>query len=233
MSIRKQYQDDVKQMNHQVGDDTLRRTCPQETWVWGCIRTFLNAPTRGKSLHVPVALYDAQCGKGYVATFVLEALPSGAMQVFHHPTDAFTTRFSKECDDSLQQAWRGALELARREGVDVLCDGRWRLLRDGQPIQEVGGRSASGAAAWGWYFALTGKVPDESIIVVAQVGETDVRLLNGVDGVDAKVKAIADDGRFDTIVVASDDNQREAEDALRALGKLGVIRVKNLNASNA
>lgn len=114
-------------------------------------------------------------------------------------------------------------------------DGRWRLLRGGGPAAEANDRSASGAAARGWWFALTDKVPDEGVIVVAQVDENDVTQLKGVDdvGVVAKTKAIAADGRFDTIVVATATNQREAEAALREVGKLGPIRVVNLDDGNA
>jgi hypothetical protein len=98
-------------------------------------------------------------------------------------------------------------------------------------VPEVRGRSAGGAAALGWYHALRGTVPDERVIVLAQVDRAG--RLTGVEGVPAKVRAIAAGGRFDTIVVAGEENQREAEDTLRELGKLGIIRVKNLRDSDA
>lgn len=225
-----------------------------ETWAWVCIHALfeeqedvVRRSTRGRRhVEVPVAGWNEQRGEndGFLATLVLEVLDGGAGQVAHHPIDAFETRFDKEFGDSMRHAWAAARELAQKEGVDVLrSDGRWRLLqgwsweeqeaRELPPAAEANDRSASGAAAWGWYFALTGKVLDSDIIVLAQVREDG--LLEGVDdkGVFAKTKAIVDDGHFDTIVVASEGNKNKAEDALNTLGKLGVIRVKNLNASNA
>ena len=74
------------------------------------------------------------------------------------------------------------------------------------------------------------KVPDEGVIVVAQVdavGEDGVMRLKGVDdrGVSVKTQAIAHDPRFDTIVVASKQDEMTA---LQALGDATHICVKNL-----
>lgn len=224
-----------------------------ETWAWVCIRTLLEKQddvaaryTKGhRRVDVPVAGWNGQKDEngGFLATLVMEVLDGGAGQVAQHPIDVFETRFDKEFGDSMKDAWMAAREQAEKEGVDVLrCDGRWRLLQRWSwevqereklpPAAEANDRSASGGAAWGWYFALTGKVPDRGIIVLAHMREDG--LLEGVDddGVFAKTKAVADDGRFDTIVVASEGNRAKAEDALRDLGKLGVIRVVNLNASD-
>jgi hypothetical protein len=195
----------------------------------------LEAPSWWAEVHV--ALMDERQvdnqDSAFIATLVLEAIEGRVGQIVHHPIDGFYPCGDKEFLDSMNDAWTAARALLRKQGVDVQrCDGRWRLRRrDGQPIQEVGGRSASGAAARGAWFAMQGKVPDEGVIVLAEVDSDG--MLKGVSGVDAKAKAIAADGRFDTIVVASDDNQRKAEKALKALGKLGAIRVKNLNASDA
>jgi len=204
-------------------------------WALDCIRILHAACVQRqsrppkRSLHVPVALSDELLqDKGSLATLVLEVLQPGGGRVFHHPAYCALISYAHpDFEDSMQEAWEAAREQLPKGGASVpLCDGRWRLLQaDGQPISEVKGRSASGAAAWGWWFVLQeGKVPDKEIIVLA---ETDrYGHLREVGGVSAKTKAIADDGRFDTIVVASDTNQRKAEDALRALGKLGAIRVK-------
>jgi hypothetical protein len=206
-----------------------------ETWAWVCIRTLLekqeDMPTRytqgRRRVDVPVAGWNGQKGEngGFLATLVLEVLDSGAGQVAHHPIDAFETRFDKEFGDSMKHAWAAAREQAKKEGVDVLrYDGRWRLLqrwsweeqKEGKllPAAEANDRSASGAAAWGWYFALTGKVPDSGIIMLAQVREDGMIAAVDDDGVSAKTKAIAADGHFDTIVVASTGNSTKAEAAL-------------------
>ncbi len=194
-------------------------------WAWGCIRTFLDVPIRGRPVHVPVALVDESKGTGFLTTLVLEVLDGSAGEIFHHPADAFMTYFDQEFGDSMHNAWMAAKKLAQKEGSNVLCDGRWRLLREGQPIPKVKGPSASGAAAWGWQFVITGKVPDTGVIVVAQVDEHDVTQLKGVDGVSAKVEAIAKDESFNTIVVASKDNEEAAVGALLA-GRRVDIKVK-------
>jgi hypothetical protein len=128
----------------------------------------------------------------------------------------------------------------RETGAGLVCDGYWRLVQGKQPVREVRGRSASGAAALGWYHLLNGTTPDADVIVLAQItrasaslGHMHLSLLEEVGGVPAKVEAIATDGHYDTIVVAGSKNQGEAEDTLKQRGQLGVIRVVNLAASNA
>ena len=69
---------------------------------------------------------------------------------------------------------------------------------------------------------LKGTIPDEGVIVLAQINEEGT--LSEVSGIEAKTKAIANakdeegHSRFDTIVVASENN---LEDAVKALRKLG------------
>src|SRR5262249_28643052 len=75
------------------------------------------------------------------------------------------------------------------------------------------GNSASGAAAAGLWFMLTGKEPDQQIIVLAQVMADG--LLEGVEGIKQKVRAIVGQKRFDTIIVASSRNASEVVNALR------------------
>jgi len=196
-----------------------------EAWAWVCIRTLLEAPSWWAE--VPVALMDERQvdneDSAFIATLVLEAIEGRAGQIVHHPIDGFYPCGDKEFLDSINDAWTAARALLQKQGVDVQrCDGRWRLRRrDGQPIQEVKGRSASGAAAWGWYFALTGKVPDDRVIVLAEIDSRGV--LKEV-GVDAKVKAIAADGRFDTIAVVS-ENFVEAGRTLKEAFKVGTATV--------
>jgi hypothetical protein len=100
--------------------------------------------------------------------------------------------------------------------------------------RSVQGRSASAAAAWGWYFALSDKLPDDDIIILGQLYQGAIR---GVKGIEAKVKAIVayakKNGRLDTIVVAN-ENKEEAEKTLkRALQQFDMdassLRVKSFN----
>jgi hypothetical protein len=201
----------------------------QEGWALDCIRVLRQKDAPRRSLPIPVALSDELLrDRGVLATLVLDVVEPGGGQVFQHPKEAVRTYPQADFEQSMQDAWTAAKELAQKGGAQVLFDARWRLQLNEEPVLEVSGRSASGAAARGWWFALTGKVPDEGVIALAQVRADG--LLEGVDGVPAKVKAIADDPeeRFDTIVVASDENQREAEAALRECGKAGAIRVVNI-----
>jgi exosome complex RNA-binding protein Csl4 len=142
----------------------------------------------------------------------------------------------KDFVTSMQQAWRAARtwaqeslakgrpgdETTSRESADLfLQDGRWRLMPNDQALPEVSGRSASGAAARGWCFALTGKIPDEGVIVLAQVeDQKNPQLLIPVSGIPKKVKAIAEDEEFqiNTIVVTSRENYDEAVATRNALG---------------
>ena len=185
---------------------------PADPWTaWGWIRTFLEAPSRG--LAVPVALWDKEEGLGHLAELRLEVVEGGGGAVFPHPADAFATRFEEDFRGAMQDAWRAARALVT--GSDL--GGCYRLRRDGRTVPRAGGRSAGGAAAWGWWHALQSKVPDAGVLVLAEVrrGEGGEYALHGVDGVPAKVDAVAR-GRndIDTIVVADGANLREAEDVL-------------------
>lgn len=210
--------------------DTPELIKGQEGWALDCIRVLRNVHAPVRSLRMPIALSDELLqSKGSLATLIVETLQPGGGQVFHHPGDALTTYPRDDFIDSMQDAWEAAKALAGKE--DDAFDGRWRLLLKDQPIEEIRGRSAGGAATLGWYHALRGTVPDERVIVLAEVNRNGE--LTGVDGVPAKVRAIAADGRFDKIAVASDENRREAEDTLGREGKESLIRVKNLHDRNA
>ncbi len=227
------------------GDDTiidralfaLASTPPfvkdHESWAWDCVRLFTlhrhNAIP--PVLEVPVAVAELIQDTGFVCTLRLELLEPGVGQVFHHPAHTLYPELDCTFDSSMQHAWEAARYLAQQEGTERLCDGRWCLLeQDGYDVPRVSGSSAGGAAARGWYSLLRGFVLDPGVIPLTAIDRHGV--LSGVGGVRAKVQALAADGRFDTIVVASDDNQREAEEALRQAGKLGPLRVVNLDASN-
>ena len=192
-------------------------------WAWVCSRTLLQVA--GRRVDVPIPLWDERKGenRGFIATLVLEVLERGAQQVVPHPIDTFCTRADELFHRSLEDAWAAASRLAQHHGVNVLCDGRWRLLQGNQPIAEVSGRSAGGAAALGWYLALGGMVPDESMIVLAAVDREGIlHPLQDVNGVHAKIRAIAVDGRFDTIAVVREDLQT-AQAALNEAVRAGLI----------
>jgi hypothetical protein len=203
------------------------------SWVWDVTRLLLNASRRVVCCRkIPVAGFAGD--QGFLATLILEVLEPGRGAVFHHPQDAFVTNADEAFVAAMRDAWKSAGQLAQAPGVAIYTqDGRWQLRRGGDPEAQANDRSASGAAARGWWCALTGKVPDEGLIVLAQVDPEDVQRLQDVEGVRAKTQAIAADGRFDTIVVASTANQNEAQAALQEAGQLDHIRVVDLGGSDA
>jgi hypothetical protein len=95
------------------------------------------------------------------------------------------------------------------------------------PIPVVSGRSASAAAALGWYHALNGTIPDDRVIVLAQINSQGVLVQVDEKSIPAKVKAIVDYGYFDTIAVAGKADEAVA---LKALPQGISIRVKNLDS---
>jgi hypothetical protein len=218
--------------------DVPRFVEEREEWAWCCVRTFLDVHFH--RVEIPVVGWNqrADTDGGFLATLVLEVSTNGAGQLTHHPADVFCTVPDDQFRASMNAAWAAARNLLGESGS--FRDGRWRLLQDWtweeqkrvllKPAFQANGRSASGAAVWGWRFALTGKVPDEGIIIIAQVDENDVKLLKGFggEGVFAKTKKINDTGGFDTIVVASTQDEQAA---VQALGDQSPIRVVNLDSS--
>jgi hypothetical protein len=167
-------------------------------------------------------------------------LDGGADVVAQHPADACAARSPDDPFlDSMRDAWHAALALARAEDPQLpAVDGRWRAVGgDGRPFPvRLTGRSASGAAARGWYYALRKKIPDEGVIVIAQVRPTSHDLakgkfeLAGVDakGVAPKVRAIVDAKRFDTVVIAKGNDT----DALRSVMGAHSIRIVVLSSED-
>lgn len=81
--------------------------------------------------------------------------------------------------------------------------------------EKLTGRSGGGAAARGWYYALTGKIPDEGVIVLSEADSQG--RLRKINGIEAKVSAIVKSRQFDTIA-ASDDQAKDIRETLRDLG---------------
>jgi len=211
-------------------------------WGIGCIRSLSpDTPLRRGAVYVPVSGWKAGDKSGFLCTLKLEVLEQGTQKVFHHPRSVFSTHPNKDFVLSMKDAWEGAKTLAAKQGLDVQCDGRWSLLQgwnqdsrlsETLPLAaEANNRSASGAAAWGWWFALSGKIPDNRVIVIAQVDPRKPEHLTGVhdDGVLEKTKAIVEGGAFDTIVVASRSNKEQVREAM---GGSNHIRVINLDENN-
>lgn len=203
----------------------------QLSWAWDVTRALLDKPRHiVRSCEIPVA--GTKDADGFLATLVLEVLEPGCGEVFHAPQDAFHTRPDEAFAAAMWDAWRGACQRAMARGVTVHTrDGRWRLLQMHTPILEANDRSASGAAARGWWFALRNKVPDKGVLVLAQVDPADPTRLKGVNKVYEKTQAIAADQRkhVDTIVIATAANREEAEDALGQVKPWGPIRVVPLS----
>jgi hypothetical protein len=204
-------------------------------WAWGCIRTFLNVPARGRVLHIPAVAWRPAENEGFMLTLRLELMEGGTGGVLHHPEDAFVTIVDEGFNDSMRDAWQAACKLAAEKGAPLHCDARWRLLTgwswdkskrdDLVPAEVANDTSASGAAARGWWYALSNKVPDEEIVVLAQ--SDAVGGLTPVTGITAKVAAIAASERFDTIAVTT-ENYREAVEAVKKLGREQTLRVVDI-----
>lgn len=222
------------------------------TWRSLAIAMFRRVQPIHKVL-VDFATYDVGAARapGDLSRLELSLWPNGSGVVVHHPRDCLATNgINGDFFESMEDAWQAALEMARAEGAPgyelpdrVSVDGTWRVLDEGmKPIAEVGGRSASGAAVWGWYHLLRNQLLDHRVIVLCQVrtvAESPGKRyeLARVDGVEAKTRAVAratlDDGsavRFDTIAVVGQENSQQAFETLLRLDKNLVIRVLDLES---
>jgi HEAT repeat protein len=174
----------------------------------------------------------------------LEVIQAGDGKLFVDPRDAFadvTPDFVASFPDFV-----ASLELAFKAAQQKLlftqpCSGRYRVrfevrptdrpLEGDRPLQRpsgIDGLSAGGAAVCGWWHALNGTIPDQEIVVLARLKSVDNGfVLDGVRGVEAKVNAIIEAGRYDTIVVACEEDDHEVKAALKNK-TLSDIRVENL-----
>lgn len=233
---------------------TLRQMLADEDWVWGCIRTLQGAPVLGggmrQALCAPVVGVDLK-GQALVHTLVVEVLNQGTGRVFRHPCDALDTEpvLDTQFDHSMRTAFRTALvevSKGKPEAERMLVDGRWRLLhgwkwdeqkrRELRPLVAPSGASASGAAARLWWFALSGKVPDDRVVVIAQVNEAGQIVAVESEPVGPKLEAViqmvsADSQQgwqyFDTVCVV-EDNVNPAREAVEAAVKQRRIREDQL-----
>lgn len=204
---------------------------------------------------VDFATYDvgASHSAGELSRLELSLWPNGSGIVVHHPRDCLATNdINGDFFDSMEDAWQAALEMVQGERAPedeladrVSVDGTWRILDEHmKPMSQVGGRSASGAAVWGWYHLMKNRRLDDRVIVLCQVraatGQSGkLYELASVDGIEQKVRAVAlcmlDDGsaaRFDTIAVVGVENSRQAYDTLHRLCQADEIRVLELESGH-
>lgn len=226
----------------------------QTTWRLLAITQFRQGPPNHTIL-VDFATYDRGTAHalGDLARLELSLWPNGSGVVVHHPRDCLATNYiSGDFFDSMNDAWHAAIELVREERApgDELpdrasVDGTWRVLDEHmRPMPQVSGRSASGAAAWGWYHLMKNQRLDDRVIVLCQVkaggGQSSKRYeLASVSGIEKKALAVAqtllNDGstsRFDTIAVVGPDNCQQAYEALQRLDKTAAIRVLDLESGH-
>jgi HEAT repeat protein len=208
----------------------VRREVADDGWML----TFRDAAVVGRPVRVAVALLDDRQEAAFLVGLELDALEGGDGEPFLHPAHAFTTDLDEDFAASLRDAWQVALGLAR-----VVCpglpnaSGRYRLTSDGRPLPRIKGRSAGAAAARGWLHALNGKIPDDRVIVSADIAPQEgggSHTLRGVLGIPEKVRAIAAAGTFDSIAVAGARDRLEAERVLDDSGQRDRIRVVDLDA---
>jgi hypothetical protein len=208
-----------------------------------------------KTVQVDFATYDvgAAHAAGKLSRLELSLWPNGSGIAVHHPRDCLATNdINGGFFESMEDAWHAAFEMVRDERTPgdelpdrVSVDGTWRVLDEHmKPMSQVGGRSASGAAVWGWYHLMRNQRLDDRVIVLCQVraatGKSGKHYeLASVDGIEQKTRAVAQTmlgdesaARFDTIAVVGTENSRQACDTLHGLGKAAAIRVLDLESEH-
>lgn len=181
-----------------------------KAWVAGCLHFLKNGGSAQRVLKIPVAASVDEQSTGLIATLRLELLDVKFTGAFQHPQD-WHTCLNPDFHAAMLTAWNAATSgFAGDHPSSAAC---WRLLdRQGSPLTRFGGNSVGGAAALGWHHLYHGTLPDAELIVLAAI---DARgELSGVDGIPEKVRAILRDGRFDTIVVGSEENLEQAQQEL-------------------
>jgi len=177
-------------------------------WLAGCLHFLKAADTPSRRLDIPVAYVHN--GVGALAVLRLEPV-DGLIGAFQHPQD-FHTCIERDFHAAMHRAREAALRLMD-DPTAVLPAGCWRLLdSEGRPLTGMGGNSAGGAAALGWFHLHRGTRPDRETIVLAAIAEDGT--LATVDGIAEKILAVARDGRFDTAVVATPEDRAAALAAL-------------------
>ncbi len=218
-------------------------------WLYDLIVLLLgNSQKRPKirETRVPFVLVseniDLENEKSFIAEFEFDVLPNGRGEVFITPEQSFV-EFKKGFDDLFDVSLAAARRtVTDEEDTDTNPDIRVRINRIETAIgkrsrQEIDlerrlldndvleGRSATATGAIGYYHALSGKVYDHRVIVLAEV---DARgNLGPVDQIDTKIRRVVSSGLFDTAVVA-DGNEGQAKKELSENDIVQLLAVSEL-----
>ena len=161
-------------------------------------------PTRAMFAFVQEAGPDA--GKAVASQFIFEVLSSEHRHAFINPEQAFIL-LRDRFDDLFDEVPLAARSLMQdRNDPPNSRDVRVTINRiepPQAPVMEyadtICGDSGTGAAGRGLYFALTGKVPDAGVVVLAALNK--LGMLRDVGDLDKKIPALAACGGCDTILV--------------------------------
>lgn len=195
--------------------------------VW--IQTFLGARVLAEAAVDFVVAHRISDTKaeGRLLRLNLEIVEGQNTSVGLHPLAAMNTQVGCSFSKAIIQGFTAAQKrLCMNEQV-IKGSGRYRITAI-TPTSEpetlfsghVDGASAGGSAFRGWWHALQKLTPDREVVVLASLdcdsngGDPG---LNGVDDLEAKVKAIVRHGEHDTIAVA---NARDAGKVARQLQKM-------------
>jgi hypothetical protein len=173
-----------------------------------------------RSARVPVAIIDENTNEAFIADLIAEvSVKGGCSKCFQHPASSLVTDYDNVFDSAMTHAW----EAAQRFRNNRLIEGRWQVTNAvGRCLK---GASISGAALLAWAELLADKAPDDHLIVIAALNDMGELTSVDDDGIEIKVRKIASDCRFDTIIVADPVNKSKAENTLEQAGKSGLIRV--------
>lgn len=149
----------------------------------------------------------------------LTLVPSGNGSVYQHPGAVFSRiNLQDDFKAAIETAWKAAGKLGKRSKS---YDGIWRVIETDLPRDvELSGSSAGGAAALGYHRLLNSQRNDGRVIVLAAISENGE--LSSVESIEEKVIGIASYNEqcrldeIDTIVMATDENQRTAADAIKS-----------------
>jgi hypothetical protein len=193
--------------------------------AWG--RLLTGVIERRVNVAVPLVNAHVTPPKGFLGRLELTVLTQGTNTVYQHPADPVDAH--ETFATALRLAWQAAADDGERDGV-------WRLFGvtqspdwAGQPLASPAGSSAGMAAARGWWHALHGREPDPDVVASGEIApghplrpeDPDPQsfgfrgIENGASDEDegwvrAKVEAVADDPRFDTLVMVDDERGNRA-----------------------
>lgn len=172
------------------------------------------------------AVANTATGTGAIREFVFERLPGeGSGQLFPAAEQALLP-IDQDFHDALFQHALNATG-GQADDTETTRDYRVRIEPDGTlPLE---GNSAGGAAARGLSHAMSHRIPDSDLIVLASLDCAGG--LNAVGHIGPKLRAIASIDSFSTIVVASEGNADNARKALNDCPPKRPIEVKLLRPS--